>query len=250
MSARHIVAAAALLVACGERAAYVDTTAAGDTTPRAPSAATGQFVDPCGGAGDAGCVARAERAAIAASHGRVERRGDTLVFHAGGKRDVVFANDTSSADAFAIHEYLGSLPGLPYDLVRRNWYEGWGYLAVHQTTGDTTQLDAIPLIAPGRARLLAASMDLDAGEEPNRVSIFRIEPAGLRLEWQQETADIVHNTGWGADDARWLDSTTIEATRVVPSTEGVAHPAGRVRITRAAGSWRVDSVAGAAGPAR
>jgi hypothetical protein len=131
------------------------------------------------------------------------------------------------------------LPGLPYDIVVREYYEGQDYLAIHETSGDTTRLDALPVIAPNRARLLVASAGLDAGYAPNRVTIYRIEPARLRQEWQLETADYVANTGWAADSARWQDSLSIEAIRLVPSNLGATR-AGHVRILRTAGAWQVQ----------
>jgi hypothetical protein len=143
-------------------------------------------------------------------------------------------------DQYVRHRYLGFLPGLPYDIVVREYYEGQAYLAIHETSGDTTQLDALPVIAPNRTRLLVASADLDAGYAPNRVTIYRIEPARLRQEWQLETADYAANTGWAADSARWQDSLTIEAVRLVPSDRGPAR-AGHVRILRTGGAWQVQS---------
>jgi hypothetical protein len=128
---------------------------------------------------------------------------------------------------------------LPYDIVERSYYEGGAYLAIHHATGDTTVLDDLPLVAPGRARLLVASADLEAGYSPNRLTIYRVDSAGLRVEWRQETAEFENTTGWAADSARWRDSLTIEAVRLVPTQGGGPTRAGRVRISRVAGTWQI-----------
>jgi hypothetical protein len=203
---------------------------------------TVQLTDPCVSRDYPTCAPSAESTALAATDGRIERRGTELRVRVPRRADLVLQDDTTEGERYVRHRYLGVLPGLPYDIIERGYYEGGAYLAIHHATGDTTVLDDLPLIAPGRARLLVASADLEAGYEPNRLTIYRVDSAGLRLDWQQETADYANTTGWAADSARWRDSLTIEAVRLVPSRDGGPTRAGRVRISRAGGTWRIVPV--------
>jgi len=203
---------------------------------------TVQLTDPCVGRDSPTCAPSAESTALATAAGRIERRGTELRVRIPGRADLVLQNDPTEGERYVHHRYLGVLPGLPYDIVERSYYEGGAYLAIHHTTGDTTVLDDLPLIAPGRARLLVASADLEAGYSPNRLTIYRVDPTGLRVEWRQETADYENTTGWAADSASWRDSLTIEAVRWVPTRDRGPTRAGRVRISRAAGTWQIVPV--------
>ena len=216
-----------------------------ETQAPPPGGFTVQLTDPCAGRDWPTCAPSAESTALAATAGRIERRGTDLRVRIPGRADLRLQDDPTEGERYVRHRYLGVFPGLPYDIVERSYYEGGAYLAIHHATGDTTVLDDLPLIAPGRARLLVASADLEAGYSPNRLTIYRVEPAGLRLEWQQETADFENTTGWAADSARWRDSLTIEAVRLVPTRGREPTRAGRVRISRVGGTWRVLPVSGA-----
>jgi hypothetical protein len=204
-----------------------------------------QLTDPCAGRDWPTCAPSAESIAVAATAGRIERSGTNLRVRIPGRADLRLQDDPTEGERYVRHRYLGVFPGLPYDIVERSYYEGGAYLAIHHATGDTTVLDDLPLIAPGGARLFVASADLEAGYAPNRLTIYRVGPAGLRVEWRQETADVENGTGWAADSARWRDSLTIEAVRLVPTRGQGPTRAGRVRISRVGGTWRVVPAPGA-----
>lgn len=241
----------ALLVGCDQPSPRAQvpvpppTAIARETVTAPEGTLTVQLTDPCAGRDWPTCAPSAESTALAATAGRIERRGTELRVRVPGRADLLLRDDPTEGERYVHHRYLGVLPRLPYDIVERSYYEGGAYLAIHHTTGDTTVLEAPPLVAPGRARLLVASADLEAGYAPNRLTIYQVDPAGLRVEWRQETADYANGTGWAADSARWRDSLTIEAVRLVSTRDQGPTRAGRVRISREGGTWRITSVPGA-----
>jgi hypothetical protein len=93
------------------------------------------------------------------------------------------------------------------------FYEGHGYLLVHDSTGRHTALDRKPEIAPGGARLATANSDLWAQFDANRIAISRVAGDTVVAEWQ------VTPTSWGPSNPHWVGDDTIRFTQEWSTTQ-------------------------------
>jgi hypothetical protein len=84
---------------------------------------------------------------------------------------------------------LGPVRQLGYHLVERTYYEGRDYLLINSSTGHRTALPDMPVISPGGRRILVASMDYEAGYQPNLLQVWRVTRDSLVREWELETGE-------------------------------------------------------------
>ena len=164
-------------------------------------------------AGAAACAARVERELLAASGGGARRAGDTLYFRGRGGGALALGNDATEGGRFVRYRYRALLPEIAQHLVQVDFYEGGGWLLVDAASTHQTHLIGPPVIAPGRGRFVATSVDLEAGYDPNGIQVWSLARGFPRLEWGLDGGD-----AWGASDAAWIDDRTVEFTRHVATT--------------------------------
>jgi hypothetical protein len=116
----------------------------------------------------------------------------------------VFTDSLDGGNVLWVHVFQGrAAPADAFLVERRLVPEGWDFLLVEAANGRTTLLDFTPVASPDGRRLVTASQDLVAGYLPNRIRVYRMEPAGPVLEWEHEPRT------WGAQAAVWEDARTI-----------------------------------------
>ncbi|MEW5927965.1 MAG: hypothetical protein AB1941_10790, partial [Gemmatimonadota bacterium] len=164
-------------------------------------------------AGAAACAARVERELLAASAGGARRAGDTLYFRGQGGGALALGNDATEGQRFVRYRYRALLPEIAQHLVQVDFYEGGGWLLVDAVGTHQTHLIGPPVVAPGRGRFVATSVDLEAGYDPNGIQVWSMARGFPRLEWGLDGGD-----AWGASDAVWIDDRTVEFTRHVATT--------------------------------
>ncbi|HEX8271627.1 MAG TPA: hypothetical protein VF615_03180 [Longimicrobiaceae bacterium] len=159
------------------------------------------------------CAARVERGLLAASAGGARRAGDTLYLRGQGGGTLALANDAAEGERFVRYRYRALLPEIAQHLVQVDFYEGGGWLLVNALTTDQTHVLGPPVVAPGRGRFVATSVDLVAGYDPNGIQVWSMARGFPQLEWGLDGGD-----AWGASDAVWIDDRVVEFTRHVATT--------------------------------
>jgi hypothetical protein len=128
-------------------------------------------------------------------------------------------NNTTEGAAFIRYRYHGFVEALDSHLVMVSFYEGGAYVLVSAQTGHQTHVLAPPVLSPDRKRFVAASLDLEAGHDPNGLQVWRVTEFGPRLEWGLDGGET-----WGASELVWRTPDVVEFTRhsiVPPQTEPV-----------------------------
>lgn len=180
-------------------------------------------------------TARDEAARLAATEGRAERHGDTLMLQLKGRGRATLVNDTTSADQWTLYTFDQHLAGVPYYGVHVSYFEGSAYLIVHDSTGRRTQLDAAPVVSPDRTRLATASMDLEAAFDPTRLFVGIIDGDSLRTEFE------VAPTNWGPDSLRWIAPDTVQFTQHWATTDPGIYASALAHLVRDQKDWRLVS---------
>jgi hypothetical protein len=164
----------------------------------------------------------------------VHRTGDSLVLPLLDGGVATFVDDARPSSGEAnYHTYRTYYAAIGYYLLAHYMYEGGQYVLVNRRNGQRQAVFGVPVLSPDNQRLAVANADLDAQYTPNVLQVWRVEPDGLRLEWQVRPDD------WGAENAYWLGPDTVAFTRVrrcdgVPCEE----PA---RLVHATEGWRVQT---------
>lgn len=153
------------------------------------------------------CVGRVEAQLIASAGLRVERIGAELHLASRDGRGVTLVNDTTEGDRYLRHLYHRWVPELDAHLVRIGFHEGSAYLLVHGTSGERSHLQAEPVVSPDGARFATASVDLEAGYDPNGVQIWEADEGGFQLLWA------IGSERWGASDITWRSHDALTFTR-------------------------------------
>lgn len=94
-----------------------------------------------------------------------------------------------------MYRYDRHLPEIGFHLVQIGRYEGGSWLLVDARTTGQTPILGPPAVSPGRTRFAAASVDLEAGYDPNGLQVWRLVDGAPRLEWGLDGGD-----SWGASD--------------------------------------------------
>jgi hypothetical protein len=192
-------------------------------------------LDACRDADDfRACAARTEAAVLAASGGRVTRRGDTLRIRTDRDGPVTLVSDTTEGDPFVLFHYEGYLDEVRQHLVAAWFYEGGGYLLVDGGRGSVVHLAGRPVLSPRRTRFAVASVDLWAQYDPNLLQLWRLGDEGPVLELGLDGGDT-----WGASGPAWLSETELEFTRHERAEDGEGERTSRMRLRLTAGGMEL-----------
>jgi hypothetical protein len=177
-------------------------------------------------AGTPGVDAR-EDSLLAAQAPLVTRRADSLVV---GR--VLFVDDTASADGWRRHAYDGPIERTPFHGVRVSLHEGRAYTLVNPSTGAQALLHARPVASPRGSRLATASLDLEAGFDPNALAILVPDGDSAAVVWHVEP------DAWGPDSLAWRGNDTLHVVqRWTTGTPGAYERREALVVRNAGGTW-------------
>jgi hypothetical protein len=170
-----------------------------------------------------------EDSLLAAYAPLAERHADSLLV---GR--VLFVDDTTRPDGWRRHAYDGPIGTTPFHGVRVSWPEARGYTLVNPRTGAQARLQARPLASPRGTRLATASLDLEAGFDPNALAILHPDGDTVAVAW--ETAP----DQWGPDSIDWRGEDTLHVVqRWVTGTPGT-YERREALVVRRDGAWTLE----------
>lgn len=168
-----------------------------------------------------------------ASQGVARRVGDTLVLRLRSGQEVRLAHDTAGSDNWVLYSFEGHLSGMPFYGIRVSYFEGSGYLIVHDSTGRRTQLDAAPLPSPSGKSIGTASLDLVAAFDPTRLFVATLVGDTLATEFELSPTD------WGPDSLRWDGDDTLRFVQQWVTDEPGVYRSSAAQLVRSAAGWRL-----------
>ena len=112
------------------------------------------------------------------------------------KGQPILLKNISNSDGDNFYYFIDYLPQINSFLFRVQLIEGNYFLLVNKDSGDTTSIDDIPIISPSGKMFVTCSMDLEAGYNPTRIQIWKIEN---RKPVHQQDIDIA------ASDLSWVN---------------------------------------------
>lgn len=178
-----------------------------------------------------------ERRAMARAGGRVIRVGGELRLRLASGLPVTLTDTLAEGDHHHRFVYLGFHPAQGLHVVALTYYEGGTVLLFHDRTGEGVLVPGAPVFSPDGRRFLSTSMDLEAGYDPNRLELWRVDPAsGLRCE-----AVIDGGDQWGPDSVAWVGPDTVRFTRAALAQRTLARRRSAERIVRARNGWVLAS---------
>ncbi len=157
------------------------------------------------------CAQAIERHQLSRGVEGVARRGDRLVLTLANGNSVSL--EDVRGDAGIAYNYRQFLPELRRHLIAVHYWEGREYLLVHARSGERTEIQSLPVIAPDRARFVTTSSDLGAEYDPTAIQIWRARGKRLQLEWNFEPLaelSLPSDSVWGPTEPVWLSSREIK----------------------------------------
>jgi hypothetical protein len=153
--------------------------------------------------------------------GRVQRRGETLVFRP-AQGPAITLRPVPSPDGPEGNDnayiYWGSLPAAHQWVVDVSTDEGPAVLLVDQRTGRRTSLLGAPALSPDGRYLLSVCEDVASGGTPTEMSLYRTDGLAPQLVWSRTLVN------WGPRRARWRDArhVVLEQAHADPSGDVMA----------------------------
>lgn len=176
-----------------------------------------------------------DRMQVVASLGLARRAGDTLVLRLRSGQSTRLVHDTTGGDDWVLYAFDGHVGRAPFFGIRVSYFEGSGYLIVHDSTGRRTQLDAAPLVSPSGRWLATASMDLVAAFDPTRLLVASLSGDTLQTEYEVSPED------WGPDSLQWHSDDTLRFLQRWVTEEPGAYRSSPAQLIRSATGWRLVS---------
>jgi hypothetical protein len=159
---------------------------------------------PAGSLPDVANDSLAEVQPLAATQGRVQRAGLSLVLTPAQGPPVRLASTppaefTLQNGQGVRYQYQGSLPAAHQWVVRAWYWESDGTVLVDQRTGRHVEVLGDPVASADGRFVLLTSPNLSGGDQANALSLVRVDADGPRLLWQREP------TTWEPEAARWVN---------------------------------------------
>jgi hypothetical protein len=177
-----------------------------------------------------------ERRAMAAGGKRVTRVGGELRLRLASGRRVTLTDTLAEGDSHHRLVYEGFQPALDLHVVAVSFYEGGTVLVFQDLTGQEKIIPGLPVASPDGRRFLSASIDLEAGYDPNRLEIWRVDQAGLHCEVALDGA-----ARWGPDSVRWAGPNAVEFTRTTLDARSLQRQGTLTRLVRVHNQWAFAS---------
>jgi hypothetical protein len=134
---------------------------------------------------------------------RVVRNDRELQLKIASGSPVILRNTMSSSENRKAYWFLTYFQQTRNYLVQVRGWEGFGYLMISASGGNMMPLADIPIISTDLKRCVVASLDLEAGYRPNRITIFRFVDKGVKQEWSKNYITS------GPSHAAWPDNRTV-----------------------------------------
>lgn len=168
-----------LLAACAQPAPRGDsaegTRANGAPPPHPPAG-------PCAdGPGFAAC-ADIVQAAMMARSGAASRAGDTLRIRTDAGTTIPFVDDHTDGRELRFR-YRRWIAPHRFHLLTRTHIEDTETLLVSAADGSQFSVFGDPVFSPDGRRMATASLDLEAGYQPNGIGVWRVREGMVQVEW-------------------------------------------------------------------
>ena len=134
---------------------------------------------------------------------KVSRKNDNLKLKTISGSSIILSNKRVNQEGGQVYWFLTYFQQIKYFLVQVRGWEGTSYLIINASTGDINSLLGIPIISKDLKRFAIASLDLEAGYIPNRISIYRFSNNRIKKEWSKDF------TASGPSDVKWINNAII-----------------------------------------
>jgi hypothetical protein len=134
---------------------------------------------------------------------KVHRKNEDLNLKTISGSSIILSNKKVNQESRKVYWFLTYFQQIKYFLVQVRGWEGTGYLMINASTGNINSFFGIPIISMDIRRFVVASLDLETGYLPNRISIFRLIDNKIKKEWSKSY------TTSGPSDAAWIHNTVI-----------------------------------------
>lgn len=172
---------------------------------------------------------------LQASTAGVRRSGDSLLLPLAGGGAMALVDDTTEGESSIRYVYRGPLAGTGFLAVDVGLWEGGTYLLVDPTTGRKTFIDDLPVPSPSGRLLAVASMDMEAGYEPTRLTIYSVVADSLVQLWR------VDSIPWGPESVAWRGEDSLSVTQAFPTDSGPGIYSYRnTWVVRRSDAWHLD----------
>jgi hypothetical protein len=173
-----------------------------------------------------------EVAGIAASGGKVSRNSfwDLRIQLLNGQT-LDFKTDSTISWGY---RYAGHFQSIHSHVVHRVPYEDTGnYLIVDDSTGDSTEVWAVPIPSPDGMRFVLTSLGDDEESDVGNISVWRMVGRTPEKEFSIDGAN------WRSSDAAWRDPSTIDFTKntIRDRDDPFAYVKTPARLTRTGTTW-------------
>jgi hypothetical protein len=157
--------------------------------------------------------------------------GGTLVMEDREEADLQQGTEPDTPRRFSLRDYL---EGPAYYVLHRQLHEGADYLLVHAGSGAQFTVPERPVISPDGLRVVTASAGLSGMSSGNAVQVWRLDAAGIVLEYELSPGD------WEPSEPGWLDDSTIQLRQQAPLMGDGRAFSRSIRLVRRQGEWRLD----------
>lgn len=147
-------------------------------------------------------------------------------------KTIELSDKAPNTDREINYSYVAFLPALKVHVLHTQFYEGIGFMVIHDESGQTANIMGYPIPAPDGTRFAARSMDLIAGYSPNGVEVWRIDGGRFQKEATFETE-------WGPASISWRSNEKMVLGKHCEDEQqpGRTKPCGKANLTLVGSRW-------------
>lgn len=164
---------------------------------------------------------------------KVSRKNDDLNLKTLSGPPIILSNKKANQESRKVYWFLTYFQQIKYFLVQVRGWEGTSYLIINASTGDIHSLLGIPIISKDLKRFAVASLDLEAGYIPNRISIYQFFDNSIKKEWSKNF------TASGPSDVKWINNAIITFFKNFSKNGGQTIDKKLVTIKLVNGEWEI-----------
>ena len=164
---------------------------------------------------------------------KVSRKNENLNLKILSGPPIILSNKKANQESRKVYWFLTYFQQIKYFLVLVRGWEGTSYVIIYASTGDIHSLLGISIISKDLKRFALASLDLDAGYIPNRISIYQFFDNNIKKEWSKDLS------ASGPSDVKWINNAIITFFKNFSNNGGQTIDKKLVTIKLLNGEWEI-----------
>ena len=156
---------------------------------------------------------------------RVKQTKEGICILLKNSKSILLKNDTTEGESMVFYSYVKTLRHSNCVHIHAGYWEWIGEFLINMDNGKRIEFWSNPLFSSNKKLVVSASQDLESGEMPNGIQLYKEKNGGFEKVFEKEISN------WGPHEVKWENDSCLVIKRAkVDKTENLQFDYVRLRL--------------------